>query len=98
MYQCTLPYLYVNNKFVVIGFMFFLTCYTMVNAQSCTSRYSFVTYTCGCSNVNLGIIGCHVAYSNVKKHFQPTLLWGIITHLPQEDMHSQNPFGSGTIM
>jgi hypothetical protein len=25
-------------------------------------------------------------------------VWGILAHLPHEDMHSQNPFGSGTTM
>jgi hypothetical protein len=27
----------------------------MANVESCTIRYSFVTYTCGCSNVSLSI-------------------------------------------
>ncbi len=55
MYQCTLPYLHVKNKFVGEGFKLFVTCYIMANAKSCISMYSSVTYTCVCSNVNLSI-------------------------------------------
>ncbi len=25
-------------------------------------------------------------------------MWGILAHLPHEDMHSQNPLGNGTTM
>jgi hypothetical protein len=55
MYQCTLPYLHVNNRSVVEGFKFFVTSCTIVNVESCTSRNSFITYPCGCSNVKLSI-------------------------------------------
>jgi hypothetical protein len=55
MYQCTLPYLHVNNRSAVEGFRFFVTGCIIVNVESCTSRNSSITYTCGCSNVNLSI-------------------------------------------